>query len=347
VTQQQASGNGKFKEPEVVNQICDVIRSHDRFLIVGHGHPDGDCLGSCLGLYDILLKMGKQPRFFTPGPLQDFFSFLPHISHTITQHPALDPAEIIIYVDCGDMERVDEVFKPEGFIINIDHHLSNAMYGTLNWVDIEACAAGELIYRLAHALNVDISPEAATCLFTAIMADTGGFRFSNTDQVTFDAAVHLVAAGANPAAIAEAVFENRKPQAVKITGIIYQTLKIEFGGRFVWNELRRDLYELAGGDEYEPEGLCSDLRGIAGVDVAVLFHETPEGWCRIGFRSKGRVNVSALAQMLGGGGHHNASGALIKATYEQARDEALAVIRQYLAEKFEPARSAAVGANAR
>ncbi len=335
-------GNGRFTEPAVVNEICDVIRSHERFLIVGHGRPDGDCLGSCLGLYVVLQELGKDVRFFTPGPIQDYFSFLPHIDKTLTTHPTLRAGEIIIYVDCGDFERVDEVFKPEGFIINIDHHLSNAYYGALNWVDTEACAAGELIYRLAQALRHPISPEAATCLFTAIMADTGGFRFSNTDAVTFDAASHLVAAGADPAAIAEAVFENRKPQAVMITGIIYQTLKYEFDGRFVWNELRRDLYEMAGGDEYEPEGLCSDLRGIAGVEVSILFHETPEGWCRIGLRSKGKINVSELAQMLGGGGHHNASGAYIKEPYEQARDRALAIIRTYLAERFAPLAKSAI-----
>lgn len=327
--------NGRFHEPPVVAEICNVIRTNDQFLIVGHGRPDGDCLGSCLGLLIILREMGKDVRFFTPGPIQDFFQFLPRISETITQHPQIRPGEIILYVDCGDLERVDEVFKPEGFIINIDHHLSNAYFGKLNWVDTEACAAGELIYRLALALEVPISRDAATCLFTAIMADTGGFRFSNTDRVTFEAAAALVAAGADPAAIAEAVFESRKPQAVKITGVIYQTLHYEFGGRFVWNELRRELYELAGGDEYEPEGLCSDLRGIAGVEIAVLFHETPEGWCRIGFRSKGKVNVSKLAQMLGGGGHHNASGAYIKAPYEETRDRALEVIREYLREYFE------------
>lgn len=328
-------GNGRGAEPPVVAEICQLLRRERRFLIVGHGRPDGDCLGSCLGLYGLLRNMGKEVRFFTPGPIQDIFSFLPWIGETLTAHPAIREGEIIVYVDCGDPERVDDVFAPQGFIINIDHHLSNAYFGALNWVDTEACAAGELIYRLAHALEEPITPEVATCLFTAIMADTGGFRFSNTDRVTFEAAADLVAAGADPAAIAEAVFENRKPQAVKITGIIYQTLHYEFDGRFVWNEMRRDLYELAGGDDNEPEGLCSDLRGIAGVEISVLFHETPEGWCRIGLRSKGKINVSELATMLGGGGHHNASGAFLREPYEQARERALATIRDYLAQRFE------------
>jgi phosphoesterase RecJ-like protein len=329
------SNNGWPSEPPVVEEICRVIRANSRFLICGHARPDGDCLGSCLGLYGILQEMGKTVRFFTPGPIQEFFHFLPNIEHTITTPPQPIEGEIVIYVDCGDFDRVDELYRPEGFVINIDHHLSNATFGALNWVDTEAAAAGEQIYRLALALEVPISRSVATCLFTAIMADTGGFRFSNTDQNAFRAVAHLVECGANPAAIAEAVFENRKPQAVWITGHIYQTLKYEFDGRFVWNEMRRDLYEAAGGDEFEPEGLCSDMRAIAGVEVSVLFHETPEGWCRIGLRSKGKVNVSELARMLGGGGHHNASGAYVKEPYESARDRALETIRAYLAARFE------------
>jgi phosphoesterase RecJ-like protein len=328
------SGNGNLVEPEVVHEICRVIRDNERFLICGHSRPDGDCLGSCLGLYELLRLMGKKVRYYTPGPVQEFFKYLPNVDKVETAMPTLPGDEIIIYVDSGDLERVHEDFRPEGFVINIDHHLSNSMFGKLNWVDTEATAAGEQIYRLALALEQPITTEMATCLFTALMTDTGGFRFSNTDQMTFRAAAHLVRCGANPADIAEAVFESRKPEAVAITGRVYESLKYEFDGRFVWNELTQDLYQSAGGDEFEPEGLCSDLRGIAGVEVSVLFHETPEGWCRIGFRSKGQINVSELATMLGGGGHHNASGAYIKAPYAETRDRGLATIREYLGSRF-------------
>lgn len=319
------------REPPVVDEIIHALRSHGEFLIIGHLRPDGDCLGSCLALFDVLERMRKKVRFYTVGPLQDMFSFLPHYDRIITgelkQH---EP--VCIFVDSGDPDRAGDDFRPSGLVINIDHHLSNSMYGQLNWVDVDATAAGELIYRLLRAMNEPITREVATCLYTAIMTDTGGFRFSNTDEMTFRVASALVECGADPARIAGYVYESRKPESVRLTGEVYATLKYEFDGQFVWNELRRELFDRIGGEEFEPEGLSSDVRGIAGVEVAVLFYETPEHFCRIGFRSKGKVNVSKLAQSLGGGGHHNASGAFIKEPFDQARDRVLNAIREYLRE---------------
>ena len=320
-------------EPPVVHEIAEAIRQRNEFLIAGHLRPDGDCLGSCLGLYGLLSGMGKRVRFYTAGPLPEVFEFLPNFDKVETELPRDARPDAFIVVDSSDLDRVHEEFRPEGFIINIDHHVTNSRFGSLNWFDVEATAAAEQIYRLALVLGEPITPEVATCLYTGIMTDTGGFRYSNTDQMTFQAAAHLVRAGANPAAIAEAVWESRKSGAVRLTGEVYSTIKFEFDGRFAWNEITQELFARCGG-EAEPEGLSSDLRGIKGVEVAVLFFETPEGFCRIGFRSKGKVNVSELAQLLGGGGHVCASGAMIREPYEQARDRALGVIRNYLAEKL-------------
>lgn len=318
-------------EPAVVHEIAEAIRAHHSFLIAGHLRPDGDCLGSCLGLYELLRNMGKEVRFYTAGPVPDVFAYLPNIDKVETTEPRDWARDVTIAVDCSDLDRVADDFRPEGFVIDIDHHVTNTRFGRLNWVDTEATAAAEQIYRLALVLGEPITPEIATCLYTGIMTDTGGFRFSNTDQMTFEAAGHMVRAGANPAAIAEAVWENRKRGQVQMTGEVYATLKFEFDGFFVWNEIRRDLFERCGGDA-EPEGLSSDMRGIEGVEISVLFYETPEGFLRIGFRSKGKVNVSRLAETLGGGGHVCASGAMIREPYESARDRALATIRAYVAE---------------
>jgi phosphoesterase RecJ-like protein len=245
-----------------------------------------------------------------------------------------DQPDLFIHVDCGDPERVDDDFKAQGFTVNIDHHLSNTLYATLNWVDTEAASAAEMIYRLAVAMDLPITPEAATALYTGVMTDTGGFRYTNTDSVTLAVAGHLVECGANPARIAGAVYESRKPQSVRLIGEVYASLKYEFGGQFVWNEITQSLYGTVGGDEFEPDGLASDIRGIDGVEVSALFHETEEGHCRVGLRSKGRVNVSALAQTLGGGGHHNASGAYMRGDYAERREWALGVIREHLAKSL-------------
>lgn len=316
-------------EPKIIAEIGEFLESQNNFLIIGHLRPDGDCLGSCLALLHVLQNMGKSARFYTFGPVPEFFNFLPGIEKVETSYPDNHEGPTIC-VDTAEPERVHEGYRPQGFVVNIDHHISNTNYGTLNWVDANATAAGEQIYRIAQALGQPITSNIATCLYTALMTDTGGFRYSNTQEMTFRVASHLVHAGAKPAEIAEAVFDSRKPGAVKLTGEVYATLKYEFEGRFVWNEVTREMYIAAGGEDAEPEGLSSDLRSIDGVEIAVLMFETSEGFCRIGFRSRGKVNVSELAALLGGGGHRNASGALIREPYADARDFALEKIREYL-----------------
>jgi phosphoesterase RecJ-like protein len=322
-----------ISEPPVVAQICDVIRNNSYFIIAGHLRPDGDCFGSCLGMYELLRNMGKHVRFYTAGPLQEFFQYLPNFDKIETSIPQ-DQPDAWLVLDSGGLDRVHDEFKPTGLIVNIDHHISNTRFGTFNWVDTEATAAGEQIYRLALALEQPITPEIATCLYTALMTDTGGFRYSNTDEMTFKAAAHLVLSGAKPATIAEAVFDSRKPESVRLTGEVYANLHFEFGGQFVWSEITNEMFNKVGGEYAEPDGLASDIRGIEGVQASVLFFETQEEWCRLGLRSKGNVNVSALAQLLGGGGHHNASGAMIREPYVQARDRALRIIREYLQSKL-------------
>lgn len=323
-----------LEEPPVVHEIAEVFRTRDSFLIIGHLRPDGDCLGSCLGLYEILKNMGKKVRFYTDGPVPEFFRYLPGFENIETTLPAIGPDTVTACVDSADPGRISDTYRPSGFVVNIDHHVSNTCFADLNWVDVEATAAAEQIYRLALVLEQPITPEIATCLYTGIIADTGGFRFSNTDQMTFQAAAHLVKAGANPARIAQVIFESRRPAQVKITGQVYSTLIYEFNGHFVWNELTQEMFAQAGGEEAEPEGLASDIRGIDGVEIAVLFFETPESWCRIGFRSHGRINVSELAQLLGGGGHKAASGAMIREPYQQAKSKALRVIRDYVEKRL-------------
>lgn len=327
-------------EPLVVHEIAALLRREDEFLIAGHVRPDGDCMGSCLGLFGILEQMGKRARFFTPGPLPDFLTFLPNYDRIETDIPQQWPP-VVIYVDSSDPSRVHEDFKPAGaFVVNIDHHLSNSQFGQLNWVDTEASAAAEQIYRLALVLGADITPEIATCLFTGILTDSGGFRFSNADEAAFNAAAHLVRCGAMPAEIAGHIYESRKPESVRLIGEVYRSLHYEFDGRFVWAEIDQALYKSVGGEMFEPEGLSSDLRGIRGVEVSALFHETAEGWCRIGLRSKSSVNVSEIATQLGGGGHYNASGAYIREPYQIARDRSLRIIREYLGRVFaEPPKS--------
>lgn len=321
--------------PTEALKIVDLIREKDNFLIVGHIRPDGDCLGSCLGLWEVLAALGKSARFYTAGPNPEFLCYLPRFDAIENEFPD-EPEKFgaILSVDTADANRVFPGYEPSDNIAVIDHHISNTHYGALNWVDGKATAAAEMIYFLAGALGVKITPAIATCLYTGIMTDTGGFRYSNTTQTTFRVTSDLVACGANPSQIAEAVWDSRPPVAVKIGALILSTLNYEFDGRFVWNEITQQMLQAAGGTEAEAEGLSSEMRSIRGVDISVLFYETPEGTCRIGFRSRGDLNVSTLASLMGGGGHRNASGATINEDYLAARKHALETVRDFLTKHF-------------
>lgn len=316
--------------PAEANDIIELVHAHQKFLIVGHLRPDGDCFGSCLGLYEALRLLGKQVRFFTAGPLPESFAYLPHFDKTETTLPPADQFDATIYVDTADENRVFQGHQAQGLSAVIDHHISNSRYATHNWVDDAATSAAEMVYHFVKALGVDITPEIATCLYTGQMTDTGGFRFGNTSEMTFRVASHLVASGANPAFIAEKVWDSRSPANVKISALVLSTLNYEFDGHFVWNEVTQAMMDETGNRDAEPEGLSSEMRSIAGVDIAVLFYQTKEDYCRIGFRSRGDLNVSQLASLLNGGGHRNASGALVMQPYPQAKSHALQVIREYL-----------------
>ncbi len=323
--------------PDEAREIAQLIRDHQSFLIIGHLRPDGDCLGSCLGLYEGLLALNKSVRFYTAGPVPETFFYLAYFDAIETTYPADEKFDVVLCVDTADENRVHRGYEPTGVVAVIDHHISNSRFGAVNWVDGAATAAAEQIYRLLGVLDVEVTPSIATSLYTGIMTDSGGFRFGNTTETTFRVASDLVASGAQPAKVAEAVWSSRSPGSVKISALVLSTVNYEFDGRLAWNEVTRQMISTAGATDEDADGLSGEMRSITGVEVAILFSETADEQCRIGFRSRGDVNVSELAGLLGGGGHRAASGATIAEEYQLAQKRALEVIREYLKAHFKAA----------
>jgi phosphoesterase RecJ-like protein len=311
-----------------LRETAQLLRRHDNILIVSHLRPDGDCLGSTLGLHAVLRHLGKRVAAYNFSPITAKWDFVPGIRHVSNSLPDW-PVELTVFVDCGGVTRVHDLFLPTGVTLNIDHHLTNDCYADFNYIDIDACAVGEQIHQIASELAVPLNPEIATALYLSIMTDTGGFRYSNTTARAFRIAAELVDEGVDPGAIAQAVYENRNRGEVALTAVAMQNLHYELDNKAVWSELRRADYDAAGGSEAEPEGLVGEMRAIEGVEVSMLMHETEEGWLRVGFRGKGRVDCSAIAQRLGGGGHYNASGAHLRdILFDEARPR---VIETFLA----------------
>jgi len=308
-----------------------VMRQHQRFQVITHSRPDGDALGSALAVHHLLLHLGKMSRVFTGGPIGENFDFLPGIGNVaVTFDEAYNP-EVTIYIDCGHWNRADERDLRKGLVVDVDHHIGNPMFGSINYVDSLAAAAGEQVFALVDRCGFELTPEVALCIHVAVVSDTGNFRYGNTAAHIFEIATRCTMAGVRPAEVASLLFERKRPASVMMSARIMSRLKLEFDGRMAWAEARKEDYADLGGDAAEPEGVVGDLRAIAGVDLAILIHETPEGQLRASFRSRNGFNCQTIAASLGGGGHQQASGVMMRESYESARDRLLGAARAAMA----------------
>ncbi|MFC1601254.1 bifunctional oligoribonuclease/PAP phosphatase NrnA [Candidatus Sumerlaeota bacterium] len=315
---------------ETLAEIGRLFDAADRILICGHERPDGDCLGSQVALSLALEARGKQTRMFNAGPIQPMYRFLEGIERIENVFPETWPYDLMVCVDCGELRRVGDNIAPTASVVNIDHHISNTMFGAANYVDRHAAATGELVYHLFETLGLELTREIAVCLMLAIVADTGGFRYASTRMTTFDIAAALTRAGADVTEITHHLFERRPRQMVQLIGEVLCSIRMECDGRLAWSEITQEAYQRLGGEVMEPEGLVGSLRGIQGVEVGCLLHETADGFCRASIRSKGKIDVSVIAQELGGGGHRHASGCFLKQPYAQARELVLATLHNYI-----------------
>lgn len=306
--------------------VIEAIRGSERLLIAGHVDPDPDCYGSMLALDWLLERLGKRSLPISHDPPLPQWDFLPRIERVrLASSPGPWRSErwdALIVVDCG-VDRIGDAapFAPSvGRVINIDHHVTNPGTGHVNLIRPEAAAAGELVYDLVVAAGLEPDAEVATLLYAAIMADTGSFRFSNTTARAFEVASRLVAAGARPDLIAREIYDTRSWSYVRLLGRVLETLERSDDGKVAWITLTQKMIAEAGARKDESEGFIQFPRMIGGVEVAIIFRELENGQVRVGFRSRERVDVSALAQEFGGGGHERAAGCTVQGPLELARE---------------------------
>ena len=296
-----------------IENILLEIKKRETFLITTHINPEGDAIGSSLALAIALSSIGKKVSLYTSDPVPKVLSFLPH-SDMIRQVKVVDERfDAVIVVDCGDLERVgflraDNI--PADILINIDHHITNTGFGTLNLV-AEAVAAAELVYQIIKRLGIPVTPEIATCIYTAVMTETGSFRYSNTNRDTFRMAEEMVGFGVNPWEVAEHIYNRNSMGRIRLLGQILANLDVSDNGKIAWVIVREQMYQDTGSTKEDVEDVVNFPRSIEGVEVAVLFRESNHDW-KISLRSNGRVDVSALALEFGGGGHRMAAGFFIK-----------------------------------
>lgn len=316
-----------------INQIIQRMRSATRAQVVGHMRPDGDCLGSLLGVHHILnyfkVEHALAAGDFTIGgydliPGYDLLEPVPRAGFN---------PDLTIFVDCADIKRAYKDWRPSGPTISIDHHAGNTLFAEINWVDPDCAAVGEMLFILARQAGVPLNPDFANALFLAIMTDTGAFRFSNVRPRHYEIAAELMRAGASATLTSRAAYESRTRESVEMMGMIFSSLNYECGGQLVWGELREDAIKRLGGPGQLPENLASELRTIRGVEAALLFLDLGKGLMRVNLRSHGHVDVSKVAARFGGGGHPPAAGITIEnADYEKKRSEVIKLACEMLKE---------------
>ncbi len=289
----------------MLDQVLKAIRARQRFVVTSHARPDGDGIGSALACGEILRVMGKDAEVVTYDGVPRIYQNLPFADRAI-QAESVPPNDAVILLECDSTRRALLQGLDQCFLINIDHHVSGRNFGHINWIDPHVMATAELVYRLARLACVPIDHDIATCLYTALMTDTGSFMFEGTNEHTFTVGRELVLAGANPAQCARHIYFGHSTAKMRLLGAALSHLHRE--GSLAWIWVTREQMERFGAREEDCEGLVNYALSMGDVQVAIFFREMLDGRYRVSLRSKGEINVSRVAEHFGGGGHKCASG---------------------------------------
>lgn len=303
--------------------IAEVLRGAESFAVCGHVGPDGDCLGSQLAVYHALRALGKNVTCLLAkaDPIETGLLFLPGVDDMVVAADYDGKPDVFVALDVPTAERIgDDAAAVQAacpVTVTIDHHASETTMSAYTYVDPDAAATAMLVWELAALLGVERTPEIATCAYTGLVTDTGRFQFQNTDKAAFASALEMVAAGADPAAVAREVFQNRSVASLELERIMLSRMRSSFGGAYVSSYLTRADFDEVGAVKTDAEPLINTIRAITGVRVACILREEPEH-IRGSFRAKDDTDVAAIANTMGGGGHRAAAGFTLREPLDQA-----------------------------
>lgn len=317
----------------ILLQIKNALKNSRRIIILCHIDPDGDTIGSALALRLTLEKLKKKVTVYSQDGVPKVYKFLPGTETIVDElDPGSLPYDCAITVDASEPGRLGDkvdLAKLAKFIINIDHHPDNTNYGQLNYVG-NTSSVGELIYHLCRALHTKCDKNIADCLYTAIITDTGNFRYENTTETTFKIAAELLRAGVKTHEISTRIYDNRSITSVKVAAAAMSRLQFSPDHRICWSTLPEKVMADIGARGAEAvTGIVDHLRSIEGVEIAILFRED-KGKIKINFRSKKQLNVGEVAREFGGGGHAKAAGAVIEGEMETVTKQVVAAADKYL-----------------
>ena len=300
-----------------LQQIVTGIHRRQRFVVTSHARPDGDAIGSSLAMAYALRHLGKDVRVVSRDAVPPQFETCPGVEDVIVTDRVDDPGDAVIVMECGDLTRPGISGLERGYVINIDHHTGNTMYGALNWFDESAAACGEMVFDLVRALGVPMTLEIATHVYVAVLTDTGGFHYSNITPRTFEICRACTEAGVNPAAIARAVYDSNRIGRLKLFRAVLNGMQLDAAERIATLYVTKQMAADCGATYDDTEGLVNFPLSAKEVLAVVFFKENGKDDWRVSLRSKGDLDINVIAREFGGGGHKNASGCGVRGTLEQ------------------------------
>jgi phosphoesterase RecJ-like protein len=323
--------------PDTVRRIRDEVLRRQRFLLTSHARPDGDSIGSQLAMAFALGALGKQVRIVNADPAPEHYQDFPGMDRIeIAQHVSPDvDVDAVIVMECSDLTRAGVAGLDGRFLINIDHHAGNRLYGALNWHDESAAACGEMVFDLIRALDVPLGVDIATHIYLAILTDTGSFHHSNITPRTFDICRQAVEAGVNPATMARRVFDSNSFGKLKLIGALLDSMELLDEGRLAVLYIDDRMLEVCRCTHNDTEGLINLPLTAREIQAVVFFKVGPGADIRVSMRSKYDVDVRRVANEFGGGGHKNAAGFTVTGTLADVRPRILDRLVHAIAEGLE------------
>ncbi|MEL7564317.1 MAG: bifunctional oligoribonuclease/PAP phosphatase NrnA [Dehalobacterium sp.] len=303
-------------------EIAEVITNNDRILITAHVLPDGDSIGSVVGLGLALESLGKEVYLVMQDKVPDMYCFLPGTEKILFSHELSAKPRLAVFLDCSDISRVgDNWIEPllqDIPVINIDHHVSNEYFGTYNYVDAHAAATAEIVYSLVTELNVDITKDMASALYTGMVMDTGSFQYQNTTRQTFITAASLLEKGVDLSTIRENIYESKSLKNYRLISAAIDNLQFGVDGKVAWTYLDQEIMKKLHADSEHCEGIVSYPISLENVKIGLFFREMENGDVKVGLRCRSGYDVNKIALQFGGGGHQQAAGCTLKGPLHEA-----------------------------
>ena len=312
----------------MLSQVVELIENKQKFGITTHIKPDGDGVGSSLGLCWLLRSLGKSAEVIVRGDIPLAYRSLPGADEIRKIEKIDNDYDAVFVIECSDLQRPGIDGLDTQFTVNIDHHATSEHFGTVNWIDSTASAVGEMIYNLVKAIGGRVTREIAECVYMALVTDTGSFHFSNTTDRTLKVASELIKAGARPAAISEVVYNNYPWSRIELMRQVLATVKRDESGKVASMRQTLKMREEAGAVDGDNNGFVNIPLAARDILACVYMREVGEQVYRVSLRSKGDINVAKVAERWGGGGHRNAAGLRIEGDWDAKEGELVEAVRE-------------------